>query len=163
MNMMPPAMVERPASIVTAMRLMLIGAGFSVLSLAYSFVNAGDYKDQIREELVKRDGHASQAKIDSAFAAGLGFAAVFGLFVAGLWVWMAWKNGAGRSWARRVASGLGAFNVVGAMSTLGRDEIGALSATSTVISLALAISTLFLLWRPESSKFYVDAAAARAR
>lgn len=162
MNTMPPAMVDRPASIATAVRLMLIGAGFSVLSLAYSLVTAGDYKDRIREELVKRDGASvTQAKVDSAFTAGLIFAVVFGLFLTALWVWMAWKNGAGRSWARRIATGLGAFNLVGAVSTLSRGDVGVLSGASTGISVVLAVATVYFLWRPESTKFFADSTAAR--
>lgn len=159
---MNPTTPERPSSIATAVRLMWIGAGFSLLSVVYNLISARDYKDRIREELIDQGRDASPEKVDQAFNAGLTFAVVFGLLVVGLWALMAWKNGAGRGWARHAATIFGALNVIGAASSLGRGDMGALSVVSTLISVVIAAATLFLLWRPESSKFYTDSAAARS-
>jgi hypothetical protein len=72
---------------------------------------------------------------------------------------MASANGAGKSWARIVATVLGALGVVSTLFAL-------TTATGTtvalqVISLLLAIAILVLLWLPASSAYF-RARSARA-
>lgn len=144
-----------------AVRLMWVGAAMSVVSILFGLLGTGGDKERLREEMLKDDSAVTSADIDNAFTLGLIFSVVFGLFVAALWVWMAWKNGAGRGWARHVSSVLGIFNIVGAATSLGNPDIGLLSRSLTVISAVLALAILVLLWRSESTKFYDDATAAR--
>lgn len=155
------APVEKPGSITTAVKLMLFGAGLSVLTLIYSLTTLGDLKDEIREQAIKDDPNVSQSTIDAAYAIGISFAVIFGLFGALLWVWMAWKNGQGRSWARVVATVFGGLNVLGALFTFSSGTADSLSVGSTLVSLALAVIILVLLWKPESTRFYQASAAAR--
>jgi hypothetical protein len=157
----PPAAPERPGSIALAVKLMLVGAGLSVLSLIYSLTTIGDLKDDIRTELVKDDPSVSQSTIDAAYGIAIGFAVVFGLIGALLWVWMAWKNGQGRSWARVVATVFFGLSLVGLLFTLGGSSAEPLSIVSSLISIVLGIVILVLLWRKESSAFYDDVAASR--
>lgn len=157
----PPATVEQPTSISTAVKLMLAGAVISVLSLIYSLATIGETKDTLREEVLKNDPNASQSTIDAAIAFGIGFAVVLGLLGALLWVWMAWKNGQGRSWARVVATVFGGLAVLSALFTLSAGNAETVSVAVTVINLVLAAVILFLLWRPESSRFYEASTASR--
>lgn len=154
MNPNPAAHVDQPSSIVTAVRLMWVGAAMSIVSIVLGLFGTGGDKERLREELLKDDRTVTQADVDNAFAIGLIFAVVFGLFMAALWAWMAWKNGAGRSWARHGSTVLGAFNIVGAAFNLGTADVGALSTTMTAINAILAMAILALLWRPESTTFY---------
>lgn len=153
--------VDKPGSIATACKLMLIGAGLSVLTLIYSLATMGDLKDDIREQMIKDDPKVSQSTIDAAYAIGIGFAVVFGLLGALLWVWMSWKNGQGRKWARVVASVLGGLNVVGALFTFSAGNAETLTVVSTLVSLVLAVVILILLWKPESTRFYEATSASR--
>ncbi|NRQ48912.1 hypothetical protein [Aeromicrobium stalagmiti] len=152
---------EQPSSISTAVKLMLVGAALSVLSLVYSLATMGDLKDQIRDELAKNDPDVSQSTVDAAYSVGIGFAVVFGLLGAFLWVWMAWKNGQGRSWARVVATVFGGLNLVGALFTFSAGNSEPLSLVATGVSLVLAVVVLVLLWRPESTRYYEDVTRSR--
>lgn len=157
----PQAAVEQPASIATAVKLMLAGAVLSIVSLVLSFATLGDTKDTIREQVLKDDPSADQSMIDAAIAIGIGFAVIVGLIGAMLWVWMAWKNGQGRSWARVVATVFGGLSVLSALYSFSAPNAGAVSIIFTVINVVLAAVILFLLWRPESTRFYQDTTASR--
>ncbi|MFC5676538.1 proline-rich domain-containing protein [Aeromicrobium endophyticum] len=154
----PPA---QPSSIALAVKLMYAGAVLSVLSLIYSFTTLGSLKDDIRAELLKNDTTVSQSTIDAAYAVTITIAVVFGLIGALLWVWMAWKNGQGRSWARVVATVLGAFNLIGLLFTAAGSNSETVTVISSVISVVLAVVILVLLWKKESSDFYSAAEASR--
>jgi hypothetical protein len=67
---------------------------------------------------------------------------------------MAVKNGQGRSWARVVATVLGALNILFTLFGLVGETATSLTVVMSLISLALAGVILFLLFRPESSRFY---------
>lgn len=154
----PPA---QPQSIALAVKLMYAGAALSILSLIYSITTLGGLKDDIREQLLKNDSSVSQSTVDAAYAVTVTLAVVFGLVGALLWVWMAWKNGQGRSWARVVATVLGVFNVIGLLFTVAGSEAETVSVISSVISVVLAVVILVLLWKKESSDFYTAAEASR--
>ena len=156
-----PAAPEQPSSIALAVKLMLVGAGLSVLSLLYSVTTLGGLKDDIRTELAKNDTNVSQSTIDAAYAVTITIAVVFGLIGALLWVWMAWKNGQGRSWARIVATVFAAFNVLGLLFTLAGGNSEPLSAIASVVSSVLGVVIVVLLWRKESTHFYEATTASR--
>ena len=156
-----PAAPEQPSSIALAVKLMFVGAGLSVLSLLYSVTTLGGLKDDIRTELAKNDTNVSQSTIDAAYAVTITIAVVFGLIGALLWVWMAWKNGQGRSWARVVATILGVLNVVGLLFTAVGSTSETISVILSVISSVLAVVILVLLWKKDSTEFYNATAASR--
>ncbi|MBD8608480.1 hypothetical protein IFT73_16610 [Aeromicrobium sp. CFBP 8757] len=156
-----PAAPTQPSSIALAVKLMLVGAALSVISLVYSFATIGSLKDDIRTELMKNDVDVSQSTIDAAYAVTITIAVVFGLIGALLWVWMAWKNGQGRSWARVVATILGVLNIVGLLFTIAGSNAETISVILSVVSSVLAVVILVLLWKKESSAFYDATAASR--
>ncbi|MFI5429888.1 hypothetical protein [Aeromicrobium sp. UC242_57] len=155
----PPAWVEKPTTMIWAVRLMLLGAGLGLLSLIYSLATMGDLKGRIRADLIKDDPKVTASTVDSVYAVSIGVAVIIGLVGAMLWLWMAWKNNEGRSWARIVSTVLGGLNVFGALTTFSSGNADSLSVTSTVISLVLAVVVLVLLWRPESTRFYDESRA----
>ena len=146
--------VAQPASIHTAVRLMWAGAAISVLSLIVTLVTLGSLKTQIRDQLVSSGQEVTDSTINAGYAAAIIFAVVSSLVAIGLWLWMAWKNGQGRSWARVVATVLAAINLVSTLISLFGGNAMPLATIVTVVNLILAIVIVVLLWRKESSDFY---------
>ncbi|MCD9199274.1 hypothetical protein [Aeromicrobium wangtongii] len=157
----PPA-PEQPPSMALAVKLMLIGAALSVVSLVYSFTTLDGLKDQVTDQLRENDPYVSQSVIDAAYGVSVGLAVVFGLLGAFLWVWMAWKNGQGRSWARVVATVFAGLNLLGLLFTVASSSTAEpLSLVLSVLSGILGVVVLVLLWRRESSEFFTAAEASR--
>lgn len=151
--------VPQPSSIRTAVRLMIAGAALSLISLVISVATLGSLKDDIRDELIKDDPNVSQSTIDAAYGIAIGFAVVLGAVGVLLWLWMAWKNGQGRSWARVVATVVGALSMVFTLLSLLTASAEPIAVVFSAITLVLAVVILALLWRKDASDFY----AARSR
>ncbi|MGJ9422410.1 hypothetical protein [Aeromicrobium sp. CF3.5] len=159
MSNIPDARPTAPQTITTAVLLMRIGAALSAASVVLTLVTFGAFKDDIAAQLNASNNTVTQAEIDTAVAVGISFVLFIGVVSVVLWLWMAWKNAQGRSWARAVASVLGGFNVVFTFfGFVGGQYMGLVLVLQTA-TLAIAIGALFLLWRPASTTFYeaVDA------
>ena len=146
--------VPQPGSIRLAVRLMRAGAAVSLLQVIIGLATIGSAKDDIRDELIKDDPNVSQSTIDAAYAIGIGFVVVFGGLGVLIWLWMAWKNGQGRSWARIVATVLGGLNVLLTLLSLAAPNAEAATLAFSLVNLVLAIVIIIQLWRKESSNFY---------
>lgn len=158
----PAAQVPQPASIKLAVTLMRVGAVISLISVVIGFATLDTLKDEVRDQLQDSDPTVSQSTIDAAIGVAIGFLVVFGAVGVLLWLWMAWKNGEGRNWARIVATVLGGLNIASALFTVaGGSSTTTLSAIFTAINVVLAIVILVLLWRKESSTFYAAHSAPR--
>ena len=79
---------------------------------------------------------------------------VIGLMAILLWVWMAETNRRGKSWARIVATILGALNIVFTLVGLLLGGNSGLVVAFSMVSAALAAVILYLLYRPDSSAYY---------
>jgi hypothetical protein len=145
-----PPQVEQPQPIRLAVRLMWLGAALSLLGVLLTFTQT----DAIRDAIEDSDSSLTASEVDTAVTATVAFTVVFGLVGVGLWLWMASANGKGRSWARVVATVLGGLNVVGTLFTISGDGSTAVSSVFALISIALAVVILVLLWRPDSSRYY---------
>jgi hypothetical protein len=139
---------EQPPPIRTAVRLMYVGAALSVIGILLALGTRSEMRDRIAEDRPE----LTQSELDTALNVGTAFVVVGGLIGVGLWLWMASANGQGKSWARIVASVLGGLNVL--FTLLGLPNQTAVSLVFSLIGLVLAAAILFLLWRPESSRFY---------
>ena len=142
--------VPQPTSILQAVRLMYVGAALSAVSVLLGFTQT----DAMREAVEDSSPTLSESEVDTAVTIGMGFAVVFGLVGIGLWIWMAVMNGQGKSWARVVATVFGGLSVVGTLLTLAGGGATTLAIVTNLLSLALAAVILFLLYRPESSRYY---------
>lgn len=156
----PPA-PEQPSSISLAVKLMVTGAVVSLLSLVVALVGLGSLKDDIARQLREDDPSVTQSTIDAAYAVGIVFAVVVGAISVLLWLWMAWKNGQGRSWARVVATVLGALNVVFTLLSFAAGGLETVTLLLSLVNLVLAVVILVLLWRKESTQFFEGHTAAR--
>lgn len=142
--------VEQPRSIAQAVRLMFVGAALSAIGVLLTFTQT----DAIREAVEDSDQTLTESEIDTAVNVGIGFAVVSGLVGVALWIWMAITNGQGKSWARVVATVFGVLNVVGTLISLTGPGATGLTIATSLISVVLAAVILFLLYRPESSRYY---------
>jgi hypothetical protein len=146
--MAPGSMAQstRPAAMRRAVSLMYVGA---VLSLAYGLV----------------DGFiAHSATLTSsttpAFNAGFVAGAIIeGLVQVVLWLWMAWKAGTGRGWARVLSTVFFGLLCVQFIVSLAVMAIGKGTGAPAVFIVVLVewgvgLAALIQLWRRESSEFF---------
>lgn len=88
------------------------------------------------------------------------------IITGGVWLWMAWKTGAGRNWARVLSSvlfGFGCLGLIGVLASLGSSG-GTGLAFALIFGLAqwgVGLAAIIQLWRPESSQFFALAKQAR--
>jgi uncharacterized membrane protein YiaA len=156
-----PAAVP-PPSIQRAVLLMRVGAALSVLSILITLLTRDSLRSQVESTLRKSSSALTASQVDTAVSLAIGIAVVVGLVSVGLWLWMASANGKGRSWARIVATVLGALSVLSLLSSVAQGQLTTLNLIVSLVSLALAIAILVLLWRKESSAYY-DAVKAQQR
>jgi energy-converting hydrogenase Eha subunit A len=145
-----PPEPDPPPSLAMAVRLMYLGAVLSAVGIVVNLLQ----RDEIREQIAESDSSLTEDELDTAVAAGLAVSVVLGLVVIGLWIWMARSNERGQSWARTTATVLGVLSILSLLATLGMGQSTALGAVLGVISVVLAAVILFLLYRPESSRYY---------
>jgi hypothetical protein len=141
----PPA----PQSVLNAVKLMYAGAAVSAVSLIISLATIGGTKDAIR----KAKPSLTAAQVNHLNTLIIVLAMVTGVIGVALWLWMARKNGEGRSWARTLST------VLFALATL--DLFGVLRQPKTVLGLVFPVLTwliglgaIVFLWRRESAEFF---------
>jgi hypothetical protein len=151
---------DRPSSIRTAVRLMQVGAGLSALGTIVSVATIGSLKDTIADSMRDSDPTVSQSTIDAAYSVAIVAGVIGGIIAVLLWLWMAWKNGQGRSWARVVATVFGGLNLLSTMFTFASPQADVFTVSISLINLVLAGAILVFLWRKESSAYF-DAVSRR--
>lgn len=151
--------LERPGSVTTAVKLMQFGAAFTLVTLTLGMLNLDEQKRAVREEMIKNDPKVTSDAIDTAITVGITFAILSSLIITAVWLWMAAKNGQGRSWARAVGSALAAVNIMFAMSIFNGSS-DTLDIIATVVNLGLALAIVVLMWKPESTAFYQASSGA---
>jgi hypothetical protein len=154
----PPA---QPKSIQTAVKLMRAGAALTAVSLVIALLTYGSLKSHLRDQLRDSNKTYTAHDFDVLYRIALIeviFASLLGI---GLWLWMAWKNGQGRSWARTVATVLGVINLLYSLYAVVSGSTIAVSLVLTLLNLVLAVTILGFLWQSQSSEFY--AATTRHR
>lgn len=145
--------VMQPWSIWIAVRLMWTAAAVSLLVLAVGLLTAGSIKRNLADQL--RDRHTySQHNVDTLYQNLLASTIIAALLAAAVWLWMARANGAGKKWARTVATALGVVNVAEFGLSIGAGGITVTQAVLTGLNISLSIAVVVLLWLPTSSDYY---------
>ncbi len=94
----------------------------------------------------------------SPVAAGI----IAGVIAAGLWLWMAWKTGAGRGWARVLSTVFFGFMCVGLLGGLiGLAGGAVLAFVFTLAEWGVGLAAVIYLWKRESSEFFEFAKQAK--
>jgi hypothetical protein len=152
----PPA----PGPVRTAVKFMYAGAAVWTVVLISALV------------LIIADSKAGHATLNGHPLHGrsvpVTVAAVFGLVVIALWLWMARATGQGRNWARILSTvlfGLATLQLRGVfeapVSHLGAGLI-VLGVIVPVLGWLAGLAAVWLLWRPASSAFFKPQAPAQA-
>jgi len=163
-----PQQPVQPPSIRNAVRLMWVGAALAALGLLISLVTAGSVRDEARQSILDQQPDADQATVDSMVNASFAFGIVISILIILCWLWMAWKNGQGRNWARILSTVLACLAVVFTLIGLfaagavgGAAGGGVIGTISNIIQLIIAIGILVFIWKPESTQFYEASEAAK--
>jgi len=144
---------DPPWSITLAVRLMWAGAVLTLLVPAIGFFSVDSIKANIAAQL--REQHQySPGEVDSVYQNLVISNLIFALAGALLWIWMSRTNGAGKRWARTIATGLGMVNILAFGLSLNQGDASVVQLVLSGSSIALAGTILVLLWLPDSSDFY---------
>jgi hypothetical protein len=147
----PPA----PPSIRTAVKFMYAGAVLSAISLIVGLATIGSLKSAIKSA----DPSYTASQVHAAEVVGVTTVVIFGLIGIGLWIWMARANGAGKPWARVVASVLfGISTLELLLSGVRANSVFNLLFEGLVWLIGLG--AIIFLYRKDSSEYF---AAARVR
>lgn len=145
-----------PQSLLAAVKLMYVGAGLQALSIAFTFAARAQLHDQISAQ----EPTFSPEEVDSALNLHLLSVAIIDVLAIAMWIWMAQTNRRGLEWARIVATVLAPLNIAFTVFSLSQ-AVGAMIVARLMV-IALSGAILFLLYRPDSSRYY-KAVANQAR
>jgi CDP-diglyceride synthetase len=140
---------------------MYVGAAVSAVGVLLTLLGSDAIRDAIEESNGVSGPAMTQAQIDAAVGLTIAFTAVIGLAAVGLWLWMASANKKGRSWARVVATVLGGLNILLSLGSLVLSGSTTVATLLNLVSLVLAAAILWLLYRPESSRYYAAVSGQR--
>ncbi|HET9897250.1 MAG TPA: hypothetical protein VFQ44_20145 [Streptosporangiaceae bacterium] len=141
----PPA----PQSVRAAVKLMYAGAIFSAIGIGINFLGTSGVKSALH----KMHPHYTDAQINSAVSSFFVLGAAIGVISIALWIWMARANGAGKPWARIVASVLFAFSTLDLLTSILGYGLQPGLILGALIWLA-GLGTVVLLWRKDSSAYF---------
>lgn len=149
----PTALVRsmRPTAMRRAISLMYAGAAAGAVSAIVDGLTA-----QHTTFYVYTSSSSSNVQHATALASGIISAIILG----GLWLWMAWKTGAGRSWARVLSTvffGIQCLGLLGAVVSLFGSGASVPGFILTLAEWGIGLAALILLWQPESSQFFASA------
>jgi hypothetical protein len=172
----PPS--ERPRPLVIAVWLMYVAA---VVEIVYSVAEGpwlGSYMSSLFTAIEAADTSGSGTQVPTSAIKDVVLVSLIvgGILAALVWLWMAWKNRAGRNWARIVATVLFALSCLGLpdlltgghLSTMPSTIPAANGATIAVPPLAfpawliaggvvnwlLGLAIIILLWQGAASRYY---------
>jgi hypothetical protein len=141
--------IGQPRSVRIAVRLMYVGAALDAVGVILGLATIGTLKSAI----AKRFPSYTPTQIHGAEVIGIVSTVAIGLIAIGLWVWMAWANGRGKSWARVVAAVLFGINTVNLLLSLARVHVGGAAILGILVWL-VGLGAIFLIFSKESAPFY---------
>jgi hypothetical protein len=181
----PPS--ERPRPLVIAVWLMYVAA---VIEIVYTVAEGqwlASYMSSLLTALEAADTSGSGTQLPASEIKNviLGIAIVVGVIAALIWLWIAWKNRAGRNWARIVATVLFALSCLGLPELLTGGRLSTMPSTlpaadgatiavppldvpawliaAGVVNWLLGLAIIILLWQPAASRYYEAVSLSRRR
>src|SRR6266536_2686185 len=138
-----------PSSIVNAVRLMYAGAAVQAISVIVSLATIHSLKTIIEQRNPTFDATRVNRLVDATVVLVI----VFGLIGIGLWLWMAWANRRGRSWARIVSTVFFGLASIGLL--IGFTQAATVvSRIISIVSWAIGLAAVVFLWQRQSSDYY---------
>src|SRR5262250_225231 len=129
---------ELPASMRNALRLMYTGAGIAVVF--------GVTVALTTHTRLVHGGDPSSGAYKAGYVVG---GAIGGLIFGGLWLWMAWANKPGRSWARILSTVF--FGFLTLYAAVGLVALPAASEIVVILEWAAGLAAVVFLWQRQSS------------
>jgi hypothetical protein len=158
-NQMPSAdRPSQPASLRNAVRLMWGGAGLALLGTIISLTFSGKIRTAATNAAIKANATArsrgktvlTTAQIHTLANATVAIFIVLGIVGVLLWVWMAWANNRGRSWARIVATVLFVLYTISFVLSISRASV---SLIFIALEWLAGVGAIVLLWRRDTTEF----------
>jgi hypothetical protein len=150
------AQSARPAAMRRAVSLMYAGAAVGALSC----IVEGATKHSVMFYSYNSTSSGTTVHAANFLVSGI----IAAIFTGGLWLWMAWKAGAGRNWARVLSSvffGFACLGLIGGLATLASSGSAVLAFILTLAQWGVGLAAIIQLWRPESSEFFALAKQAK--
>jgi hypothetical protein len=145
-----PQRIPPPRPVLTAVRLMYAGAVIEVVGVVVALVSRGSLKSSI----LSRHPAYTAAQLHTAEGARTIPLIVGAVIAAGLWIWMAWANGRGRSWARIVSA---VFFGISTLDLLVAAVLVRGAVASTIVGVVIwliGLAVIILIFNKESGPFY---------
>jgi hypothetical protein len=137
-----------------AVQLMYTGAALGLIS---SIVNG---VTEHNSGFTFNVGSTTATSNSGAFIVG---AVIGGIVIGLLWLWMAWKTGAGRGWARVLSTvffGISTLGILGDLASIARTH-AYVALIVALITWGVGLAALVQLWRRESTDFFAYAKQAK--
>jgi hypothetical protein len=155
----------QPSTLRNAVRLIWAGAALSLIGVIITLSFSSKIKTAVTNAAIKSNKTAASqhkavltaAQIHSLANATIELLAVFGVIGVLLWVWMAWANNRGRSWARIVATVLFALNTLAVFLEIGRASV---SIIVIAVEWLIGLGAIVFLWNRQTSE-YINAGRVR--
>jgi uncharacterized membrane protein SirB2 len=138
-----------PQSVTRAAQAMYVGAVASLVGIVIDFLT----RHSLRTALQKNDHKLTTSQLNNLYHVEIGVFIIVGLLAAGLWVWMAQSNKAGKSWARIVATvlfGIDTLSLIAGAVAPG----GAGTRIYGIVVWVIGLVAIIFLWRRESTAFF---------
>jgi hypothetical protein len=148
-----------PPSITRAVRVMYLGALASLVGIAVDAASFSSLKASLATRTTKNGKLMTPSQVaDIAHVALIAFIVV-GLIAAGLWIWMARSNRAGKSWARITSTVFFAIATIDAFVGLRGGTLAAGDSTRIYgfVVWIIGLAAIILLWQPASSNYFKSA------
>jgi hypothetical protein len=139
----------QPRSVQTAVRLMYAGATLNAIGVILGLVTVGSLK----ADIIKRSPNLTPTQVHGVEVFGIIGTVLIGLIAIGLWIWMAWANGKGRSWARIVSAVLFGIDTLNLLLSFARANVAAALILGFLVWLA-GLGAIIMIFNKESAPFY---------
>jgi hypothetical protein len=138
-----------PQPVQNAVRLMYAGAALSAIEIVLGLTTIGS----LRSAILSKYPNYSASQIHTLEVAVISSTVIFGALAIGLWLWMAWANGRGKSWARIVASVLFGLNTIGLLTQI-RQPHAIVGLVLGILVWLAGLGAIYFIWQRDSSAFY---------
>lgn len=159
----PQAKPPPPDTVRNAFYLMLAGAALQAIGIISALAQIDSIRDMIRDRVRERSD-ASTIDIDSVVNVSIASIIVVGLIGAGLWLWMAFANRAGKNWARITATvffGIATLSLLSNLAVSASDSTMAVGSSGTTFGTVLnvllwvvGLAAIILLWNGRSRPYF---------
>ena len=145
-----------PRSITRAVQVMYVGAAVSVIGIIVDLTTYSSLQHALATRTRKNGKPLTHAQVVNLAHVEVVALVVVGLIGAGLWVWMARSNRAGKSWARVVSTVLFAIETISVFVSVGGGALAAGDATRIYgfVVWIVGLVAIVLLWQRASSDYF---------